>query len=99
MAGKKKDVVLLSTIHEASFVETLKVDREGNKIEKPEAVYYYCSRMGGVDLSDQLFELFYIFTEKHKMVTKIIDTSVQFSNTECLHFEQALWFKKRNVPG
>ena len=51
---KKKDVLMLSTIHEASFVETGKVDRRGNKIEKPEAVYYYCSRMGGVDLSDQL---------------------------------------------
>ena len=47
MAGKKKDVLMLSTIHEASFVETGKVDRRGNKIEKPEAVYYYCSRMGG----------------------------------------------------
>ena len=41
---------MLSTIHEASFVETGKVHRRGNKIDKPEAVYYYCSRMGGVDL-------------------------------------------------
>ena len=44
---------MLSTIHEAIFVETGKGDRAGNKIEKPEAVCYYCSRMGGVDLSDQ----------------------------------------------
>ena len=48
----KKDVLMLSTIHEAIFVETGKVGRDGNKIEKPEAVYYYCSRMGEVDLSD-----------------------------------------------
>ena len=45
---EKKDVLMLSTIHEAVFVETGKVDRAGNKIEKPEAVYYYCS---SVDLS------------------------------------------------
>ena len=32
------------------------------------------------------------------MVTKIIDTFVQFDNTKCLHFEQALWFEK-NDPG
>ena len=32
------------------------------------------------------------------MVTKIIDTLVQFDNTKCLHFEQALHFKK-NDPG
>ena len=55
---EKKDVLMLSTIHEAVFVETGKVDRAGNKIEKPEAVYYYCSRMGGVDLSDQLLNYF-----------------------------------------
>ena len=39
----KKDVLMLSTIHEAIFVKTGKVGRDGNKIEKPEAVYYYCS--------------------------------------------------------
>ena len=55
---KKKDVLMMSTIHEASFVEMGKVDKRGNKIEKPEAVYYYCSRMGGVDLSDQLLNYF-----------------------------------------
>ena len=40
---------MLSTIHEhdeAVFVETGKVDRAGNKIEKPEAVYYYCLQKG-----------------------------------------------------
>ena len=29
---------------------------------------------------------------------KIIDTFVQFDNTKCLHFEQALRFEKNN-PG
>ena len=37
---EKKDVVMLSTVHEAIFVETGRVDREGKKIEKPECVYY-----------------------------------------------------------
>ena len=31
---EKKDVTMLSTIHEAVFVETGKTDREGKKIEK-----------------------------------------------------------------
>ena len=44
---------MLSTIHEAILVETGKVHRDGNKIEKPEEV-----RMGRVDLSDQLLNYF-----------------------------------------
>ena len=60
---KKKDVTMLSTIHEAVLVETGKFDRNGDKIEKPEAVYYYCGRMGGVDLSDQLLN-YYSFLRK-----------------------------------
>ena len=45
---EKKDVTMLTTIHEAVI-----------EIEKPEAVYYYCGRMGGVDLSDQLLYYYY----------------------------------------
>ena len=43
---------MLTTIHEAVMVETGKTDFFGNKVEKPEAVYYYCGQMGGVDLSN-----------------------------------------------
>ena len=39
---EKKDVTILSTVHEAIFVKTCHVDKEGKKIEKPESVYYYC---------------------------------------------------------
>ena len=52
---------MLTTIHEAVMVETGKCDAFGEKIEKPEVVYYYCGRMGGgerVDLSDQLLHYF-----------------------------------------
>ena len=36
---KKKPATMLMTIHEAVFVEMDQVDRRGNKIEKPKAVY------------------------------------------------------------
>ena len=42
---EKKDVTMLSTIHEAVFVETGKTDREGKKIEKPKAVFYYLGEL------------------------------------------------------
>ena len=69
---EKKDVLMLSTIHEAVFVETGKVDRAGNKIEKPEALYYYCSRMGGVDLSDQLLNYFTFLRKSTKWSRKLL---------------------------
>ena len=69
---EKKDVFMLSTIREAVFVETGKVDRAGNKIEKPEAVYYYCSRMGGVDLSDQLLNYFTFIRKSTKWSWKLL---------------------------
>ena len=69
---KKKDVLMLSTIHEAVFVETGKVDRAGNKIEKPEAVYYYYSRMSGVDLSDQLLNYFTFIHKSTKWSWKLL---------------------------
>ena len=39
----KKNVIMLTTICEAVMVETGKTDFFGNKVEKPEAVYYYSS--------------------------------------------------------
>ena len=69
---EKKDVLMLSTIHEAILVETGKRDRDGNKIEKPEAVYYYCSRMGGVDLSDQLLNYFSFLRKSTKWSRKLL---------------------------
>ena len=63
---------MLSTIHKAVFVETGKTDREGKKIEKPEAVYYYCSRMGRVDLSDQLLNYFTFLRKSTKWSRKLL---------------------------
>ena len=37
---------MLTAIHEAVMVEMGKRDILGEKIEKPEAVYYNCGRMG-----------------------------------------------------
>ena len=69
---EKKEVLMLSTIHEAIMVETGKTDRDGNKIEKPEPVYYYCSRMGGVDLNDQLLNYFTFLRKSTKWSKKLL---------------------------
>ena len=63
---------MLSTIHEAVLVETGKFDRNGDKIEKPEAVYYYCGRMGGVDLSDQLLNYYSFLRKSSKWSQKLL---------------------------
>ena len=92
-SGGKKVVNMLSTIHEAIMVETGKHDALGEKIEKPEAVYYYCGRMGRVDLSDQLLHqlLLFISKEKYEMVKEITGSHVQFDDPKCIHSKQTLW--------
>ena len=42
------------------------------KIEKSEAVYYYCGRMGGVDLSDQLLHYFSFLRKSMKCSRKLL---------------------------
>ena len=69
----KKPVTMLTTIHEANMVETGKTDRlTGNKIEKPEAVYFYCGLMGGVDLNDQLLTYYNFLRRSLKWSRKLL---------------------------
>lgn len=51
--NKKKPVTVLSTIHEAREILTMKKDKHGNQIPKPEVIVQYTQHMSGVDLSDQ----------------------------------------------
>ena len=62
----KKDLTMLVIIHKAVMVEKAKCDALGERIEKPEVVYYYCGRMGGVDLSYQLLHYFSILRKSTK---------------------------------
>ena len=70
--NEKCDVRMLSTIHEACMVETGKNDALGNKIVKPESVFYYCKKMGGVDLNDQLLTYYSFLRKSAKWSRKLI---------------------------
>ena len=70
--GAQKDVTMLTTIHEAVFVETGWENREGNRVKKPESVYYYCGRLGGVDLSDQLLNYYSFLRKSMKWSRKLL---------------------------
>ncbi|XP_033740586.1 piggyBac transposable element-derived protein 4-like [Pecten maximus] len=50
----KKEVCLLTTIHEGKMVNTAKRDSEGNLIAKPDCVLDYNHNMGAVDRCDQM---------------------------------------------
>ena len=69
---RKKPVMMLTTIHEAVLVDTGKKDKNDVPIEKPEAVYYYCQKMGGVDLSDQLLNYYTFLRKSIKWSRKLI---------------------------
>ncbi|KAK7495727.1 hypothetical protein BaRGS_00012947 [Batillaria attramentaria] len=50
----KKDLYLLSTVHEGKVVETGKTDRRTNQpVRKPDVVQHYNSNMNAVDQFDQ----------------------------------------------
>ena len=42
------------------------------KVEKPEAVYYYCGQMDGVDLSDQLLNYYSFLWKSTKWSRKLL---------------------------
>ncbi|GLV43790.1 hypothetical protein CBL_12317 [Carabus blaptoides fortunei] len=48
MAGKK-DICLLSTVHNPQKVRTDKTDKDGNNIMKPKIIVVYNETMGGAD--------------------------------------------------
>ena len=62
---------MLTTIHEAVMVETGKHDAFG-KVEKPEAVYYYCGRIWEVVMSDQLLHYFSFLRKSTKCSRKLL---------------------------
>jgi hypothetical protein len=60
----KRDVVMLSTVHRASFTVTNRVNRDtGENVAIPTAIMLYNKYMGGVDRSDQLNK-YYTMTRK-----------------------------------
>lgn len=62
----KQPVRMISTIHQAVMVQVPQKEndhRERDPVWKPEAVYHYCKKMGGVDLNDQLLN-YYTFLRK-----------------------------------
>ena len=70
----------------------------GNKIEKPEAVYYYCSSVGGVDLSDQLLNYFSFLRKSTKWSRKLLIHLFNLVILNSYILNKKLWFQKIN-PG
>ena len=69
---------MLSTIHEVILVEIGKLDKDGNKMKKLKAAYYYCSQMGGVNLSDQLLNYFSFLRKSTKWSRKLLIHLINF---------------------
>jgi hypothetical protein len=68
----KRDVHMLTTIHQATMSVTNKIDRaSGAPIIKPTAVVDYIKKMGGVDLSDQIIQYYDILRKSVKWWKKV----------------------------
>lgn len=53
----KKDIIMISTIHDNTMVE---IEKRDKTIQKPAAVLAYNKDMGGVDLSDNLLHFYFL---------------------------------------
>ena len=68
---KKKPVTLLSTIHDADEILTVKKDSHGNRIPKPQVIVEYTRNMSGVDLSDQYMAFHMSLRKSYKWWRKL----------------------------
>ena len=68
-----KEVMLLSNCHQNKAVEIGRRGKDGDKIslQCPEAIQFYNTNMGGVDLSDQLTELYDVDRKSLKWWKKV----------------------------
>ncbi|KAI4476158.1 hypothetical protein M0804_013821 [Polistes exclamans] len=69
----KKDFVMLTTMHDLSFVEAGKQNRyTGQKTLNPTAVVDYNQYMGGVDVGDQMLSKFHTVRRSEEIIDKYL---------------------------
>lgn len=66
----KRDICLLSTVHNTEKAPTNKTDKDGNVISKPKVVIDYNETMGGVDRLDQHLHDYPIIRKRGKNIIK-----------------------------
>ncbi|XP_072266447.1 piggyBac transposable element-derived protein 4-like [Pyxicephalus adspersus] len=90
----KKDVCLMSTVHDASTV--LVHTKRGKEVMKPQVVIDYNNTMGGVDRSDQAMTFYPAMRKKHKKYNKKIFRHLV---EQCLWNAYIFYTQKSDRPG
>ncbi|KAL6432027.1 hypothetical protein ACFW04_007454 [Cataglyphis niger] len=85
--NKKRDIRMISTIHNADVCDAGKKDKNGNTIFKPKCIIDYNRYMKGVDRADQYLSYYPIYRKTKKWTKK-----VSFYLTNCAIFNAA-WIK------
>ncbi|CAG2197406.1 unnamed protein product [Mytilus edulis] len=62
----KRDVHMLSTMHEAKLIVTDRVNKDNEPVLKPNLVVDYCKFMGGVDMNDQICQYYDVLRKSVK---------------------------------
>ena len=91
----KRDLYILTGIHKADSIVSLKRTYKGEKIRKREAVFIYNWYMFSVDLTDQ-FSFIQFSQEKCQMAKEVLYPLYQHGHVECIHAVQALCKRKEN---
>ena len=91
---KKKPVMILSTIHQATELLTKKKDSHGNRIPKPVPIFQYTKNMSGVDISDQYMSYHVALRKSMKWSWKLFFHLFNMVVLNSYLLQQEIWEKK-----
>ena len=80
----KRDVLILTSMHNAEFCDVPHGNRNGEAVRKPKAVLDYNKYMGAVDRSDQMLQ-YQAFKRKTEVVEKGIFSPLQLGCSKCIY--------------
>ncbi|KAL6416949.1 hypothetical protein ACFW04_014775 [Cataglyphis niger] len=85
--NKKRDIRMISTIHNADVCDAGKKDKNGNAIFKPKCIIDYNRYMKGVDRADQYLSYYPIYRKTKKWIKKVSFYLINYAifNAFCIY--------------
>lgn len=91
----KRDILMLSTLHDGKIVECPKLNRRRNKVKKPDCIIDYNQFMCGVDRMDQLISYYTPLRKTLKWYRKVVLQLIDFAAVNAFLIYKKVGGRKR----